>query len=314
MSESLTRNNVFQGLEWRNVLELLSILVESQYTKKEHIKRKYSSQASHFNETLAFAALLGAVREEDGFVQALTIFRNSDEDVIQAWFIERIFKRQNRYRTRIFRYLRLFYISDGQPAFSPPSESRHTDSHVRNILMEMGIVSYDAHKDTYQVSQAHLALYALAHDSVRKQKPEVLASTNRSKESLGLDAEKAALLFERDRIGSKLAGRVKHVAMQNASAGYDIRSVTVEENGTMVPRYIEVKAVSGSSLQFHWTRNEVRMAKQLADWYYLYLIPVNSDVHFIMNEIKIIANPYSTVLQTPDTWVVEPDVLLCCIR
>ncbi len=315
MNESLTgKKDTFEGLEWRNVLVLLSVLRESNYTRKDHIKRRYSSYASHFRETLAFAASLGAIREEDGHVRALKLFRTSDEARIHAWFIVRIFKRQSRYRTRIFRYLRLFDIADGRPKFSPPPESRHKDSHVRNFLMELGIVSYDSKNDTYQILLEYFDPYALAHDSANMQKPEALTSANRSRESLGLAAEKTAVLFEQGRLGSKFADRVKHVAIQNASAGYDIRSVTIDESDAIIPRYIEVKAVSISSFQFHWTRNEVRMAKQLAEWYYLYLIPVKSDGHFIIDEIKMISNPHSAVLQTPYTWVVEADVLLCCLR
>lgn len=315
MKESLiSKFDAFQGLEWRNVLELITILRGNKHNKKDFIKRRYSLHASRFRETLAFAVALGAIKEVDGHMRALKLFSTSDEAKIHAWFIERIFKRRNRYRTRIFRYLRLFYITAGQPTFSPPSESRHKDSHVRNFLMELGIVSYDFKNDLYQISIEYLNPYALAYDSANLQNPEALISANRSRGSLGLAAEKTVVLFEQGRLGSKFADRVKHVAIQNTSAGYDIRSVTIDENGAIIPRYIEVKAVSISSFQFHWTRNETRVAKRLAEWYYLYLIPLKSDSRFIMNEMKIIANPHSAVLQTPDTWVVEPDVLLCFLR
>jgi len=122
------------------------------------------------------------------------------------------------------------------------------------------------------------------------------------------------MLFEQSRLGSNFADRVKHVAIKNASAGYDIRSVTIEDDGAIIPRYIEVKAVSFSSFQFHWTRNEVDVARQLAEWYFLYLIPVNGRTSFMTREIKIVANPHFAVLQTPDTWLVEPDTLLCCLQ
>ncbi len=315
MRESLTNKfDAFQGLEWHNVLELLEVLQGNKYNKKDYIKQRYSSQASNFSETLAFAVSLGAIQEENGRVRSLKIFQSSNEAKIHDWFIKRILKRRSRYRTRIFQYLRLFCITDGQPTYCPPSVSRHKDSHVRNVLMELGIVSYDEKHDSYQISNQYFDHYALACDSAKIKKPETLRASIRSRELIGLAAEKAVMLFEQSRLGSNFANRVKHVALQNSSAGYDIRSVTIEDGGVIIPRYIEVKAVSFSSFQFHWTRNEVHVARQLADWYFLYLIPVKGHSRFISREIKIIANPHSVVLRTPGTWLVEPDVLLCCLR
>ena len=109
-----------------------------------------------------------------------------------------------------------------------------------------------------------------------------------------------------------MADRVQHVALLNAAAGYDVRSVTVTDNGMTKPRYIEVKAVSSSSLQFHWTRNEVVTAKLLAQWYYLYLLPVKAGRGFAMNQLEVIPDPHTAVLQASDAWAVEPDVLRCC--
>lgn len=120
--------------------------------------------------------------------------------------------------------------------------------------------------------------------------------------------------YERKRVGSKFSDRVVHVANLNAAAGYDVRSVTIDENDMAKPRYIEVKAVSGSSLQFHWTHNEVLTAKFLAQWYYLYLLPVKTGNRFELNQLKVVRDPYTTILHGSDVWAVEPDVLRCCLR
>ena len=180
--------------------------------------------------------------------------------------------------------------------------------------MEMGIVCHDTDRDCYRIAPQHLDLYVVAQDSVSKRAPATVAAVQRGRETLGTAAEEAIVSYERKRVGSMFADRVEHVALLNAAAGYDVRSVTVNENGMAEPRYIEVKAVSGSSLQFHWTRNEVVTAKLLAQWYYLYLLPVKAGCRFAMNQLDVIPNPYAAVLHASDTWAVEPDVLRCCLR
>ena len=180
--------------------------------------------------------------------------------------------------------------------------------------MELGIVRYDTHNDCYQIASEHLDLYVIAQGSAIKRTPASVANLQSDRETLGTAAEEAIVSYERQRVGSTFADRVEHIALLNAGAGYDVRSVTVNENGVVTPRYIEVKAVSGSSFQFHWTRNEVLTAKLLAQWYYLYLLPVEAGRRFSMSRLKVISNPHSAVLHESDIWTVEPDVLRCCLR
>ena len=310
---SAKRPDIFEGLEWRQVLVLLSVLHESEYTKREHIEKRYNAQASHFKETLDFMVSLRAVKESEGHVVASGLLPSDNDVEARFWVSERLFGFQNRYRTQANHYLRTFRIAGGEPTSRPSPLSRHYQSHVRNFLMEMGVVLHDARSDCYLISPEHLALYILAQDTARNQTPERFGAVNRAKESLGLSAEKEIVLYERDRVGLTFAGRVEHVALQNVAAGYDVRSVTIDEGGAVLPRYIEVKAVSGSSLQFHWTRNEVLTAKVFADWYYLYLLPVTANGRFAIDKMEIVPHPHSTVLHTPNTWAVEPDVLRCSL-
>ncbi len=306
--------DIFEGLIWHQVLVLLSVLQESEYTKREHIEKRYNAQASHFKETLDFMVSLRAVKESEGHVVALALLP-SDKDVeVRSWVSQRLFGFQNRYRTQANDYLRTFCIAGGEPTSRPSPLSRHYQSHVRNFLMEMGVVVHDAHSDCYLIAPEHLTLYILAQDMAKTQTPERLGAVNRAKESLGLSAEKEIVLYERERVGRTFAGCVEHVALLNAAAGYDVRSVTIDEGGAVLPRYIEVKAVPSSSLQFHWTRNEVLTAKVFTDWYYLYLLPVKANGRFAIDELEIVPHPHSTVLYTPDAWAVEPDVIRCCLR
>lgn len=301
----------FDGIQWRQVLAMLSILRECDYTKVEYIRKRYARRASHFRETYAFMVCLRAVREIDGYVRPSDMVRDGDEEDASEWVTRRLFGTRNRYRTQILEYLRKFSIENGDPVYRPFPSSAHQKSHVRNCLMELGVLYRDADSACYRVSAQHIDLYVAAQDGVDKLAPSTVALAQRDRESLGTAAEEAILSYERKRVGSRFACRVQHVAIVNAAAGYDVRSVTINDNGMEEPRYIEVKAVSGSSLEFHWTRNEAATAKLLGQWYYLYLLPVTAGRGFAINELEIIPDPHASVLQAPDAWAVEPDVLRC---
>jgi len=293
---------------------MLSVLRECDYTKTEHIRRQYIQQASHFQETLAFMVSLRAVGQRQGHVRPASMLRASSEANGRSWLAERLFGTRNRYRTRIFHYLRKFHIGDGEPLYRPSPTLRQQQSHVRNFLMEMGIVGHDTDSDCYRIAPQHLDLYVLAQDSASKRAPATVAGAQVDREALGTAAEEEVVSHERKRVGRVYSDRVKHVALLNAAAGYDVRSVTINENGLAKPRYIEVKAVSGSSLQFYWTRNEVVTAKLLAQWYYLYLLPVKAGRRFATSQLEVIQDPYAAVLHASDAWAVEHDVLRCCLR
>ncbi len=311
---SAVQINAFEGLEWRNVLVMLSVLRGIGYTRKEHIKKRYNEHASRFEETLAFMVGLRAVNEEEGHVQSLNTMHAGSEDEGRSWLIKRLFTFRNRYRTQIFRYLRGFHIVNGEPIYHPSPVFRHHQSHVRNFLMEMGIIRHDEQRDCYFITPEQLNLFILSQENANKRTPEAVAANHRARESIGLAAEMAVMTYERDRVGKKYVDRVEHIAIKNAAAGYDVRSVTFNKDGELVPRYIEVKAVSIPSLQFYWTRNEVRTAELLAEWYYLYLLPVINNGRFAIDELEIIANPHTTILQSINVWLVEHDVLRCCQR
>jgi hypothetical protein len=56
----------------------------------------------------------------------------------------------------------------------------------------------------------------------------------------------------------------------DVSAGYDIASLK-DQGSSIIDKFIEVKSYSGSPY-FYWSKNEIEVAKQERDNYFLYLI------------------------------------------
>lgn len=311
---SVIQSEAFEGLKWSHVLALAAVLRDGEYTEMDHIKKRYAARASHFDDTLAFMLSIGALRVQDGSILVSHQLSAEDKSGASAWLAEQVVASRNRYRSNALDYLRKFSVIDGRPVFRPPPTARHLDSHVRNFLMEMGVVEHDATRDIYMIPQGHLEMYAMARDEAHKQTPSMLQAACREQEQLGVAAERAVVVHERQRVGEEFADRVAHVAVHNAGAGYDVRSVTLDACGAATPRYIEVKAVSSSSREFHWTRNEVRTAEALAEWYYLYLVPVKAGGRFAIDELEIIAKPLDAIFGGARKWHTEPDGHVCRLR
>ena len=312
MSESSAPEpDVFDGLLWSGVWVLVCVVREADYRRTEHIRARYANRATGFDAAIGFLTELGALSVAEGCIRPHAAILSLDEGEMRRWLVERMLASAGRQRLRVFRYLRSFQVADGEPMHCPPETSRHLDSHVRNFLMGMDIVRRDAKRDCYMVAPEYLALYVAAQDSGRRIAPGAVVAARDTRESLGLRAERRVVSFERDRVGRALAGQVQHVALLNAAAGYDVRSFTTDNEETILPRYIEVKAVSSSSFQFYWSRNEVSVAKRLAEWYYLYLLPVTADGRFEVDTMRIIPDPHSAVLEGGETWALESDVVRC---
>ena len=308
---SPARSDAFDGLLWGSVWSLVCLLREAQYTRVERIEALHSQRAVGFQGALRFLLDLRAVRLANNHLQLAPALESLAEADARRWIVEQMLRRGGDYRSGVLLYLRQFTIAEGEPTFSPPEASRHLDSDVRNLLMGMGIVLRDDRRDCYTVAPEYMTLYAAAQEPPSRTPPRALLAAREARESLGLRAEQAVVESERNRLGEEFSDRVLHVALVNVAAGYDIRSLTVGDDGITLPRYIEVKAVSSSSLQFYWSRNEMAVAKHLADWYFLYLVPVTVGGRFDMRSTRVIPNPHLAVFESSGEWLTESEVVRC---
>jgi Protein NO VEIN, C-terminal len=89
----------------------------------------------------------------------------------------------------------------------------------------------------------------------------------------GRRVEELTLRYERGRLSA--LGRSDlvpvWVGFEDNSLGYDVRSYTINEDGRVLPRYIEVKATAADPARFYLTRNEWRVALRHPDDYLVYV-------------------------------------------
>jgi len=243
----------------------------------------------------------------------LSAGKTEDSTIVNA-LVTAIFGAENVYQSAFLEYLRRFKVSAGNISYKPMADERHRHSTVRNFLMELGIIIYSSQSDEYLLNADRFDLFLTASGSAKAISPSKLKVRLRGREDIGFAAENVIFQWEKQRVGSHLASNVDHVALRNASAGFDIKSFTEVSVGNHVPRYIEVKAVPPATMRFFWTANERKIAKLLEDVYFLYLLPVLCKGTFDLNGLQIIPNPFLQVYQKQDKWLVEEDVVSCRLR
>lgn len=136
----------------------------------------------------------------------------------------------------------------------------------------------------------------------RRKTLQSLKERQARQELLGKEAELFVLDFEKQRLNKHpLVDNIQRISEEYVNAGYDIESYS-DNNSLFTDRFIEVKSYS-ENLEFYWSANEVDMAKELLDKYFLYLVD-RTKVLEAGYAPKIIQNPYQNIYEN-ELWKKE---------
>jgi hypothetical protein len=309
---------MFDHLRLKNICHLVSVLSQTNPEMRSLIRDRYEYQGTHYDETFAFLKSISGIKETNAVIQVHTVFKdlaeNIDEKEIAGKTLQLLQEKKSPHRDQLFQYILKFGLNDGVLTYQPGDVDRSEFSDVRNFLIEAGVVEYQSIADRYLIVPNHIHLYAFAQESTKVVTPNVLKRRLADTDEIGREAELAMMKYEKNRVGKPFEHHVAHVALKNEAAGYDIKSVSVLPGDQLEPRYIEVKAVPLDTYRFFWTGNERRVAELLKAHYFLYLLPVNRDKIFSLNNLKIIQDPISGILDSPDAWNVETDLVRCSLK
>ena len=311
---SLVNRKIYENLRFVHICSLLDTLSTTRLDRTSHIRRLFSENAEGFDEVVSFLSRLGMIVSEGQSLRLSVDWTTSDTLLRRSQVLQRLMGKRNRYRSELFRFVNQFRVLDGELAYRSSTQNRSAESGVRNFLMDVGIVRHVMGTEEYVLMPECASILASARDNANYVSPSLLAKDAADRTEMGYAAEKLIVEYERLRVGSCYIDRIDHISPRNCAAGYDIRSISLEAGGTVVPRFIEVKAVSSASFQFYWSRNEVDVARALSHWYHLYLLPVDRHGHFDIGGLKVIADPCNTVLPEGSDWTTESDALICYIK
>lgn len=305
----------FHGLTSRNVSLLLHTIATSGIASTDHIKRIYSQTADHFETTLAFCANHSLCNVAAGSIKLSATGIQASRTCIKREYLflhilNLLVEGKNRFARRFRMFLRCFAPSNGSLCWFPTPEQRGLYSDVRNFLMEGDALLPTSDRTGYAMNPLFADFYVRAKLGSRRS-PKALQKRVESRTEFGDAAELAVFDFEKRRVGDLIGFEIKHVARYNTDAGFDILSATVNPDGQLVPRYIEVKAVSRVNHKFYWTKNEMAIARVFRENYFLYLVPYAHTGAFDTSSMLSIADPIVNVLESEHAWTIDEETVLC---
>ena len=303
MNELLENSLNFDRISFAHVSELISLISNTQKHDIPYLKERYARSSQNFEETLAFLKLVGIVEELEGLLQVEHEYTGLAEDELKNKLLQALFKSSKRDLSEFHEYLENFVEVDGTYSFSPSLEKNIYTSGLRNLLIQLGFIQYIDTTSMYVTTERGKSLLS---GRQRKLTAQSLAAILRSQERLGAAAEDAVIAYENELLAPfpDLVPLIRHVALEDVGAGYDIYSVRPARQGSHDDRYIEVKAVSRDN-DFYWSINEINTAKAYGTKYYLYLVPVMGSGNFDIQNMNMIQDPYRSLFEREEVRVME---------
>jgi len=208
-------------------------------------------------------------------------------------------------RRQLIGLVELFEFRGGQYQWRPRVAEIPGYVGLRNTLMELGVIDFDPGERTYVLRAEFLEPLLRSCGNRQFTAGQIRAHID-ALSKIGADAELAVLDYERRNLEDfpSLASRVQHIALENATAGFDVLSYERPDAGTHqeIEKLIEVKAVSFVDWRFHWSRNEISKAREVRDSYYLYLVPIACQGVPSMPDMRVIRDPYPEIFDKPGPW------------
>lgn len=302
-----------QEITLHSIDSLLSILYELKEWTLPRLRNRYLDEATSFDSNLRLITALGCVRIVGEQIQPgpmwKVIVSSGRPDLGQtrtrAIISELLLSREHELSAHLEEFLAQFSYEGEAWRVRMAITDRVRLSNVRNLLIDLGVVSYEEGTDQYQILECDWHWW-ISQSQRRSISAAEFKRIQKSHEELGRRAELEVVDFEKQRLSSRpdLIPHIRHVAELDVAAGYDILSYSIADSGLSEdkPRRIEVKAVPATDHRFFWSRNELDSARKFRCEYFLYLVPSGRD-GLLLDDIVIIQDPIANVFDRPNEWM-----------
>jgi len=285
------------------------------------ISNKYSISRS-FKGIISLLEYVGFIeRSGDSLRINISVYRkldNTDKEV--AYFTKPDFYKKLLIAMqsegqihRIFTFKNVQYKSKEKLFFIKSNLIPLQSFPLRNTLISLGFFIQDKNNSNHLIvnqsfNQIFQNVIVSQLDKRKKNKRPIslkrLKEGIERKEQVGKEAEIFVLEYEKSRLKSHpFMTKIKRISEEFSNAGYDIESFT-GLNSIVPNRFIEVKSYSGQ-ISFYWSRNEVDIAKELSEEYFLYLVD-RRKYHLKDYDPIIIKDPYERIFEN-EQWKKETE-------
>jgi len=293
---------------WPTLHEITLLIVAVQRSESKlsrYIQEDYERNGRNYLDTLDFAGVLGLVHVQDGVVNLAPLAIKINTGNLQEVRDKLRQLTLNATTSEIGKFLGHFEPKKRFVAYSPTLTARLSEKGIRNFLIELRLLSFDSSTWEYRISLDDYIAFLNSNEGSSSLSPRQLERIKKAQAKIGLEAELCVMAYEKQRMAGapELAETIRHVALKDTTAGYDISSYHDELTPKKI--FIEVKAVSATDFQFYLSSNELRQASILGEDYCLYLVPISNGLPDITT-MRIIWNPSKNVMEGTE-WKVEPD-------
>ena len=175
---------------------------------------------------------------------------------------------------------------------------------IRNLLIDLGFLSLE--DDVFYRLNSTFPFEEISKFNRKISEKQLLANLERQRE-IGECGELFVLQLEKNKFKEhQFAHLIQKISSFDVAAGYDVVSF-LDEKSTSIDKYIEVKTYQGKP-HFHWSANEIKVAKIRGDQYFIYLVDLDKIV-VPDYEPLVIQNPASYLNNNPN-WLSTPDSFL----
>jgi hypothetical protein len=198
-----------------------------------------------------------------------------DLTIEQKNYLIRSFFLDGNFRKEVRQCLKCFVPSEKKGTYTwsivdgiPFGKNEWIVSHME----QLGLLELDP--EGYAVQKTYLETVKTFINEPKGFTEEDLMKWLEEKKKLGNFAEELVLVFEKKRLlelGHHVESRcVRIVGKLKTNAGYDIESFDGKSKDMSFDRLIEVKGSGDPKLRFIWSQNEMKIAKELKERYWIY--------------------------------------------
>lgn len=297
-TKNYIEEDYYKNVQFKNVKAFITILQKHDQIHIDLFKNFFNHNNKFFEETaqLLISTSVIKIEQEKIFLQEKEIFKKN----IKILLLKNILKSDSGYSNLAKEYFDNFYLENNSYIFKESVRFKRRFFSIKNFFNGMGITKY--------LSEEKNQLNNIYEDIIFKKRKislNTLLSKQKRDREIGDKAEDIIFAYEKNRLKNLINKtlEVNKISTIDVSAGYDIKSWTILNDKSMLPRYIEVKTYSITSVKknFYWSKNEIDKSKRYADQYYLYLLPHDKDF-FDISRLEIIQNPYKNIYQSTTRW------------
>ena len=290
------------------VLRLVKLYQRESNSSRNYVKKSYDSEPikqlklPNYDEIETFCLKLNLIIKNDAEIKltkfGIELFELFENDLSLAnkKIVEQCFEIQD-IKKNIQNALEKFHYSNGKKWFPKwDVVNLFEDTQILPILYQTGFLQKN--DLSVIVNPEFEKLISLKY---KKKIPlEQLEKNLEHQKKIGDIAEKFVLNFEKNRLKNlgfeEESNKIRQISIDFSNAGYDIESFNGKTRDGVPDRFIEVKGTTKKELDFHWSINEINVAKNLGSHYWIYHVSeIDIQNKISVNEPKMINNPYDNI-------------------